>query len=120
MSYPTDKLWLIFKDLLDINNESIPVFKGEKDSDDDVLRYIVIQDEQYDEAIHFGDGKPVLRNSDFNLYLNTINADDLIDMKRAVITKLDENNIYYTIANKVYDSNSKFYTLTFEGSLQYV
>ncbi len=119
MSYPTDKLWIIFRYLVDSNDNPIPVFMGEKTDSDNPTKYIVIQEQQFDEGVLFGDCKSLLRNAEFQIYVNAFNRDDLNEVKTLVIDKLKQNDLYYKIVSNIYDQTSRYYTVVFEGSIDY-
>ncbi len=123
MSYPNDKLWSIFQDLKYLKDDveiSIPVYMGEKRLSDNPDTYVVIQEQLYDAPTQFGDGQVMLRNADFNIYVNSISKDELNTAKLLVIEKFKENNLNYEITSNIYDPTSEFYTVTFEGSFDYV
>ncbi len=123
MSYPADKLWSIFDDIKYLKDDveiNIPVYIGEKKLVDNPDTYVVIQEQLYDAPNQFGDGGVLLRNADFNIYVNSINKDDLNTTKLLVIEKFKENNLNYVITSNIYDPTSEFYTVTFEGSIDYV
>jgi hypothetical protein len=121
MSYPTNKLWNLFKDIKDSKDNSIDVYMVDmtESYDDRPSKYVVIQNQVYDEPVLFGDGTQLLRESNYTIYVNARDYDDLLEIKEVVVTILNENNMSYELSSVPYDNVSKFYSFAIEGKIDY-
>lgn len=118
MPYPDNKLWELLKPL---SSSTIKIYKEHQDEDNDKKpdKYIVIQEEVYDEPEAFGDGSSILRSSSFEIYINCRKANDARSIYRSVTEILKNNEIPYTLSGNIYDSQSGYFTRTITGDLIY-
>lgn len=118
MPYPDNKLWELLKPL---SSSTIKIYKEHQDEDNDKKpdKYIVIQEEVYDEPEAFGDGSSILRSSSFEIYINCRKANDTRSIYRNVVSILKNNEIPYTLSGNIYDSQSGYFTRTITGDLIY-
>lgn len=118
MSYPNTKLWELLNSLA---SSTVKIYKEHQDEDNDKKpnKYIVIQEEVYDEAELFGDGSPILRNAAFEIYINARKSSDAKSLYDSIKSILKENQINFTLIANIYDSQSKYFTRTIEGDITY-
>jgi hypothetical protein len=118
MPYPDTKLWELLKPLA---SSTLKIFKEHQDEDNDKKpsKYIVIQEEVYDEAIEYGDGKPLLRSASFEIYINCKKSSDVKKIYQDVTSILNDNDIDYVLSGNIYDHVSDYFTRTIEGDIKY-
>jgi len=118
MPYPDNLLWELLKPL---SSSTIKIYKQHQDEDNNKKpdKYIVIQEEAYDEPKSFGDGGSILRESSFEIYVNCRKSNDAQSIYRSIIDILKINDIKYTLSGNIYDSQSGYFTRTITGDLIY-
>jgi hypothetical protein len=118
MPYPNTKLWDLLKPLA---NTTLKIYKEHQDEDNDKKpsKYVVIQEEVYDETLSYGDGTPILREATFEIYINSKKSSEVKEIYNNIASILISNGINYNLVGNIYDTQSKYFTRTIEGDLTY-
>lgn len=118
MPFDTNYLWNLFKHL---KTQSKPIFMEEMSEDykNHPKTYIVIDRQTFDEPLHRGDGKTLLRSSSFVIRVNSRSKETAFTTSLDYIQVLNDNNIDYINSGSVFDPYSGYWTIALEGSVPY-